>query len=106
MLEVKRQTNKHVAHITTHRRNLNQPGNEQSGWDVGPITSEICFKFDDFIKEAPETNFDPTALRKMKKLLADWTSFASGGFLVSVPDAPTAPQSPFSMTAKTQSSSQ
>jgi hypothetical protein len=110
MLEAKQQADKHVAHVTTDRRNLNQPGKKKSEWDLEAVTSQICREFDIFLTKAGTANatsFDPTALGDLKKLIADRTSFASSKGTVSAQGTVSArgtTTSP-SITGKTQSGS-
>jgi hypothetical protein len=70
MAEAKHQTDKHVAHITEERRELNQPGSpKESSWDLHAATTAIYSALDCFLAKAPSENFDATRLHEMKKLI-------------------------------------
>jgi hypothetical protein len=75
MAEAKHQTDKHVAHITEERRELNQPGSpKESSWDLHAATTAIYSALDCFLAKAPSENFDATRLHEMKKLINGWTA--------------------------------
>jgi hypothetical protein len=85
MARAKRQTDKHIAHITTERRELNQPGSpKESNWDLRDAATAVCSTLACFLKKAPLGNLDATASRQMKELIDQWTS------LTNVPNVPTA----------------
>jgi len=66
----KYRADKHVAHIVTDRREVNQAGSTtKSLWNLSAIASEICAVFSTFLTKAPPTNFDPAELERMMDLL-------------------------------------
>ena len=77
LLHAKQQADKHVAHITTERRGVNQPGTAQeSKWNLQAIVQEIAGAMALFMSNAPASNFNPNELTKMKGRL---TAFPVGG---------------------------
>ncbi len=73
MLQAKRQADKHVAHITTDRREANQPGStKESVWNLSQATSAICSVLSCFLSKAPQGNFDAAELQRMYELIAGW----------------------------------
>jgi hypothetical protein len=75
LVQAKHQTDKHVAHITIDRRDLNQPGSgRDSNWDLREATSAICDTVGHFLAKAQPRSFDEIALRQMKTLIAEWAS--------------------------------
>jgi hypothetical protein len=74
LYHAKRRADKHVAHITTDRRGVNQPGTGvESVWQLQATADELARTFARFLGGAPEVNFDPEEWRKMKAKLAPWT---------------------------------
>lgn len=68
LVESKRQADKHVAHITTNRREVNQPGSgTESIWKIGDAAEAIKAAFREFLKGA--ANLDPEARAIMNKLV-------------------------------------
>jgi hypothetical protein len=64
---------KHVAHITTDRRGVNQVGTGiESVWNMHAAVNELCAVMALLVARAPSANFDPQELRKMKEQLAPW----------------------------------
>ncbi len=50
MVDAKVQADKHVAHITIDRRELNQTGSpKESVWDLRKITTELCHVFSNWV---------------------------------------------------------
>ncbi len=71
----KYQADKHVAHIITERREVNQLGSAtESRWNFSDVTGEICRIFEHFLKTAPHANFDAAELKRMTDLLAKRTT--------------------------------
>jgi hypothetical protein len=71
----KRQTDKHVVHITIERRDVNQPGSSKSSaWELEYATSVICDVMNAFLALAPRQNFDDDAFVKMKNDVSKWQS--------------------------------
>jgi hypothetical protein len=71
MVSSKFQADKHVAHITTERREVNQSGSaKESVWNIGNAASEISTIMAHFLAKAPAGNFDPAELRRMNASLA------------------------------------
>lgn len=78
MVEAKWQADKHVAHITTERREVNQPGSsKQSVWRLKDAVSAICDVVACFLKKAPTQNFDADALLWMNDSIAAWSKLTS-----------------------------
>ncbi len=70
IVDAKQQADKHVAHIVTERRGVNQPGMQPTSvWEVGAITSEVCRVFAKFLDSAPRDNFRPEEFVRMKEVL-------------------------------------
>jgi hypothetical protein len=64
---------KHVAHVTTDRRGVNQAGTGiESVWDMHAAVNELGSVMALFVARAPAANFDAEELRKMKARLAPW----------------------------------
>jgi hypothetical protein len=62
---------KHVAHVTTDRRGVNQEGTGiESVWDIHAAVNELGAAMALFMAKAPLANFDAEELRKMKARLA------------------------------------
>lgn len=99
IVQSKRRADKHVAHITTDRREVNQPGStEESVWDLSGVASAICTPFEAFLRKVPPQNLDATELRRMNELIAEWTSAAKVQFVsLSEPPSP-----PVCLQAKTE----
>jgi hypothetical protein len=69
----KRQADKHVAHITTGRRAMNQPGsNVESVWRLGEVAREIASVTDCFLRAAAADAIGPSERKQMDKLLLPW----------------------------------
>ena len=88
LIRSKRRADKHVAHITTDRREVNQPGSTvpPSVWQLDAATRAIAGAFSQFLSLAPATSFWPDALTEMKQLVGSWAA-------ASVTTATTASQS-------------
>jgi hypothetical protein len=64
---------KHVAHLTTDRRGINQEGTGiESVWDIRACVNELGTVMALFLARAPAANFDTEELRKMRARLAPW----------------------------------
>jgi hypothetical protein len=64
---------KHVAHVTTERRGVNQVGTGiESVWDMHAAVLELRAAMARFVDMAPAANFDPEQLRMMRARLAPW----------------------------------
>jgi hypothetical protein len=86
LADAKWRADKHVAHITSERRGVNQPGTGiESVWPLAAVVHEIARAMSLFLSKAPEANFDAEDLRKMKARLAQLFAHT----------APTAPAVPF-----------
>jgi hypothetical protein len=73
LVESKWRADKHVAHITTERREVNQSGGQvESVWMLSDATSAICDVMDCFLSKAPAQNFDASALQIMQDRIATW----------------------------------
>jgi hypothetical protein len=97
MARAKYQADKHVAHVTIERRDLNQPGSsKESIWDLREATSAVCSALAYFITKAPPGNFDATVLREMKDLIDRWTALTNvqTALLVELPDRPSPTRCP------------
>jgi hypothetical protein len=57
MKNAKRQADKEIAHITTDRRDVNQPGGKESRWAISDIHAELRTVMKAFLHNAPETLF-------------------------------------------------
>ena len=58
-------------------RELNQPGSpNESLWDLGTVSSDICRVFGHFLQTAPAENFGPRELERMAALLEKRASSA------------------------------
>ena len=67
LVEAKRQADKHVAHITEERRELNQAGSpNESIWKLAAAASAICAVMGLFLDNAPANGFDEAELARMK----------------------------------------
>jgi hypothetical protein len=74
LYHAKMRADKHVAHITTDRRGVNQPDTGvESVWQLQATTNELARAFALFLSKAPVANFDPEEWRKMKARVAPWT---------------------------------
>jgi hypothetical protein len=70
---------KHVAHVTTDRRGVNQAGTGvESVWDMHAAVNELGTVMALFVAKAPSASFDAEELRKMKARLAPWMSSITG----------------------------
>jgi hypothetical protein len=79
MLDAKWQADKHVAHITTERREVNQPGSpKQSVWRLRDAASAICDVVACFLKKAPTQNFGAAELLQMNNSIAAGTREREG----------------------------
>ena len=79
MIRAKNQTDKHVVHFTTSRRNVNPVGRpEESSWDFTAITSAICSALECLLTQVRPTNIDPIELDLMRKLIAESKSHSNG----------------------------
>lgn len=67
----KEQADKHVAHITTHRRGLNQHGGPESRWPLGKIIEMFNGLMQDFLKSVPSSNLAPGVELQLHRLIAD-----------------------------------
>jgi hypothetical protein len=95
MIECKRQADKHVAHITTERREVNQPGSsKESVWKLGDAASAIATIMRRFLEQAPPDNFDTAELRRMRELLSEWSNASASSELPSVPPLARHPLNP------------
>jgi hypothetical protein len=75
MYHAKKRADKHVAHIVTERRGVNQPGTGvESIWDMQAAVNEIGRAMALFVSRAPAINFDADELRKMNDRLRPWLS--------------------------------
>jgi hypothetical protein len=73
LYHAKKRADKHVAHLTTDRRGVNQVGTGvESVWQLQATLEELATAFARFLHSAPAGNFDPAELRKMKTRLAPW----------------------------------
>jgi hypothetical protein len=71
--ESKWRADKHVAHVTTDRRGVNQEGTGiESVWDMRAAVNELAAAMALFVANAPAANFDANELRRMKARLAPW----------------------------------
>ncbi len=71
LVEAKWQADKHVAHITEERREVNQPGSsKQSIWKLGDAASALCTVVAHFLSKAPSENFDSDELVRMKNAIS------------------------------------
>jgi hypothetical protein len=78
MVRAKRQADKHVAHITIDRREVNQPGSgTESVWELSQAASAICDAMVCFLQKAPAHNFDVNELHRMRDLIAEWNRWKS-----------------------------
>lgn len=75
LVTAKWQADKHVAHITTVRRDVNQIGSmKESVWRLKDAASAICDVVEVFLRQVPQQNFNPDELQKMKELVTNWQS--------------------------------
>jgi len=65
----KLRADKHVAHITTHRRGVNQPGGGESIWQISAAVNDICRNMLLWLSKSPMNNLDPDQARAMNELL-------------------------------------
>jgi hypothetical protein len=73
MVQAKWQADKHVAHITTDRREVNQPGSgKESVWNLNGSVSAICNTLTYFLSKAPSLNFNAIELRRIQDLITEW----------------------------------
>jgi hypothetical protein len=73
LYHAKKRADKHVMHITTDRRGVNQTGTGvESVWQLHATVNELAGAFALFLSKAPALNFDPEELRAMKERLALW----------------------------------
>lgn len=71
--ESKWRADKHVAHVTTDRRGVNQAGTGiESVWDMQAAVNELGAVMALFLARAPATNLDAEELGRMKARLAPW----------------------------------
>jgi hypothetical protein len=74
LVDSKQKADKYVAHITTLRRDVNQPGSEKSSvWRLSEATSAICKVMECFIDAVPPDNFDAEAMRIITARLKEWS---------------------------------
>ena len=84
LVQAKWQADKHVAHITTDRREVNQPGSAvESVWNLDEAVRAICSVMDKFLSSVPSTNIEPVELSRMKGLLTPWMTPPSPPSLMS-----------------------
>lgn len=82
IVQSKWQADKHVAHIITDRREVNQSGStKESVWNLSDAVSAICTPFADFLTKVRPQNLDATEMRRMSDLIAEWTSAAKVQFV-------------------------
>ncbi len=78
LVEAKWQADKHIAHITTERREVNQPGSAvRSTWDLLQVASAICNCLESFLAVTCAENFDADALARIRSAVAKWRSHGS-----------------------------
>lgn len=71
--DAKWRADKHVAHLTTDRRGVNQARDgSESVWDMRAVVTELGSAMARFLGSAPPGNFDAEQLRAMESLLAAW----------------------------------
>jgi hypothetical protein len=71
--ESKWRADKHVAHLTTERRGVNQAGTGiESVWDMFAVVNELGAVLALFVAKAPAANFNADELCSMKVRLARW----------------------------------
>jgi hypothetical protein len=103
LVSAKRQADKHIAHITTERRDVNQSGSaKRSVWNFQNVTSDIVEVAQVFLRAAPSHHFDQNVLCHMLNTTAAWNA-AQG----SIPTSSSHPRPVFqiggvSMHAKTE----
>jgi len=79
LVESKKQADKQIAHITTDRRELNQPGGTlTAGWNLAEICQELAKITFTFLQAVPEINLLPDERQRMKSLISP--------FLPRIPD--------------------
>lgn len=103
-VEAKKQADKTIAHLTTERRGVNQPGSGVNRvWRIREIAIEICRELQSFFDRLPPklavVRFDADSLSEMRLRINDFLS------LHAVSDAKLTPVAPPSMTAATTSQS-
>jgi hypothetical protein len=95
MYHAKKRADKHVTHILTERRGINQEGTGlKSIWDMKSAVNEIVSVMALFVDKAA-ISINPEDLRKMKERLMPWRR----GAVTPAPAMPTAAQSGGSQTA-------
>lgn len=73
LVRAKRQADKHVAHITTDRREVNQPGSGiESVWRIGEVAAEIAKVMDSFLRTAPANVIEWSERCRMSDLISPW----------------------------------
>jgi hypothetical protein len=73
MVKAKWQADKHVAHITTDRREVNQPGSDkESVWNLIESVTAICNTLTCFLSKAPPLNFNAIELQRIQDLITEW----------------------------------
>ncbi len=73
LVESKWLADKHVAHITTDRREVNQNGSAiESIWHLKDVTSIICTAMSCFLKKASPHYFEPAELDRMNRCIEEW----------------------------------
>jgi hypothetical protein len=71
LVDAKWQADKHVAHITEERREVNQPGSSKdSVWKLGRAASVICTVMELFLRKAPVQGFDASESDQMKSAIS------------------------------------
>ncbi|MCC7408749.1 MAG: hypothetical protein IT442_11805 [Phycisphaeraceae bacterium] len=85
IIKAKSQADKHVAHILTNRRGLNQPGSKDvSAWDVTESAGKICDVMACFLGLVPDENFDHESKKNMTEMIQTFhkESGTSAGYKV------------------------
>lgn len=78
LAEDKWRADKHVAHIVTERRGVNQPGTGiESRWPLGMAVQHIAGAMAHFLSIAPAGNFYSVELLRMQAMLSPWTGSSS-----------------------------
>ncbi len=73
LVDSKWRADKHVAHITTDRREVNQAGSaEQSVWRLTEAVSAVCDVMSCFLENAPSQSFEAAELVRMNRSIAVW----------------------------------
>jgi hypothetical protein len=86
LVEAKWRADKHVAHLTVERREVNQSGSpKESVWGLASAASGICTGMKVFLDGAPAECLDERELDRMKNAISECLRLAPS------PRAPTAP---------------